>query len=151
MLVQALERNGHRVETAASAAEATALASKKDYDVAIIDYVLPGKRGLDLLQDLRKAQPFLRSIIISGQIDHDVFDAADLERQLKDRIAADRYLPKPARIDDLTAAIEAVMAPTTAGDWQTMAANAVASQSVKAKEVKEMDQALRKAKKKRGK
>jgi DNA-binding response OmpR family regulator len=151
MFARALERIGHKVDTAASAPEAIALASKKDYDVAIIDYVLPGKRGLDLLQELRKAHPFLRSIIISGQIDHDVFDAADLEQKLKDRTAADRYLPKPARLDDLTAAIETVMAPMTAGDWQQMAANAVASQAVKAKEVKEMDQALRKARKKRSK
>ena len=151
MLSQALELADHKVDTAASATAAVALAARKDYDVAIIDYVLPGKRGLDLLQELRSAHPFLRSFIISGQIDHDVYDAADLERQLKDRIAADRYLPKPARIEDLLAAIEAVMAPATAGDWQRMAANVVASQTVKAKEVKEMDKALRKAKKKPGK
>ena len=151
MVGQALTRLGHKVELAGSASEAAALVAKKTFDLAIIDYVLPGKRGLDLLQDLRKVNPFLRSIIMSGQIDHDVVDAADLEKQLKERIAADRYLAKPTRLEDLTAAINEVMAPTAAGDWQKMAANAVAAQTVRSKEVKDMDRVMRKAKKRREK
>src|SRR6266571_4939644 len=101
MFVDALKLKGHNVDAAASADEAMKLAAKQSYEVAVIDYVLPGKRGLDLLQDLRGNQKFLRSIIISGQIDHDVLDAAALEKQLKERIAADRYLPKPTSIDSL--------------------------------------------------
>jgi DNA-binding NtrC family response regulator len=147
MFAQALTRIGHTVEVAASANEAIELTARKTFDVAVIDFVLPGKRGLDLLQELRKSRPFLRSIIISGQIDHDVFDAADLEKQLKDRIAADRYLAKPTRFEDLQAAIEEVMAPTTKGDWKEIAANAAAAQSVRSKEIKDLDRAMRKARK----
>jgi DNA-binding NtrC family response regulator len=147
MFAQALTRAGHKVEVAASAKEAMELATKRTFDVAVIDFVLPGKRGLDLLQELRKSRPFLRSVIISGQIDHDVLDASDLEKQLKDRIAADRYLPKPTRFEDLQAAIEELMAPSTKGDWKELAANAAAAQSVRSKEVKDMDRAMRKARK----
>jgi DNA-binding response OmpR family regulator len=114
----------------------------------VIDYVLPDKRGLDLLQDLRRRQPFLRSIIISGQIDHDVLNAGELEKTLKERIAADRYLTKPTDIETLVRAIDEVLKPAAAGDWKQMASDAVAAQDVRKKHVKEMDRALLKARKK---
>jgi DNA-binding NtrC family response regulator len=149
MLVDALKLRGHTIDAAAGADAALKLAAKNNYEVAVIDYVLPGKRGLDLLQDLRKLQPFLRSIIISGQVDHDVLSAADLEKQLKERIAADRYLPKPTNVDDLTRVIAEILQPAAQGNWQQLAADAVAAKAVKGKSVKEMDKKLRKANKKR--
>jgi DNA-binding response OmpR family regulator len=150
MFRDALRLRGHEVDVAASAAEALVLArSTTGYDVAIIDYVLPGKRGLDLLQELRELNPFLRSIIISGQIDHDALDAGDLEKQLRDRIAADRYLPKPTTMDSLAAAIDEVLQPAREGNWKRMATDAVATQDVKTKDVREMDRTLRKNRKKR--
>jgi DNA-binding response OmpR family regulator len=148
LLAEALALKGHHVDVAASADEASSLAATESYEVAIIDYVLPGKRGLDLLKDLRVRQPFLRSIIISGQIDHDILNASDLEKQLQERIVADRYLPKPASIESLVNAIREVLEPSESGDWQKMAANAAASTKVKSKDVRELDKALRQAQKK---
>jgi DNA-binding NtrC family response regulator len=149
MLVDALKLRGHTIDVATGAEDAIKLASKNNYEVAVIDYVLPGKRGLDLLQDLRKQQPFLRSIIISGQVDHDVLSVADLEKQLNERIAADRYLSKPTNVEDLTRVIADVLQPAAQGNWQQLAADAVAAKAVKGKSVREMDKKLRKAKKKR--
>jgi DNA-binding NtrC family response regulator len=149
MLRDALVLRGHEVHVAASAPAAIELAKTATYDVAISDYVLPGRRGLDLLHDLRKQQPFLRWIIISGQIDHDILDARAVERQLKERVAADRYLPKPASVDSLASAIEQVLEPTKEGNWKQMAADAVATQKVRAKDVRAADKTLRKHRKKR--
>jgi DNA-binding NtrC family response regulator len=149
MLRDALVLRGHEVDAAASAAAALELAKVTTYDVAIIDYVLPGKRGLDLLHELRARHPFLRSIIISGQIDHDVLDAAAVETQLKERIAADRYLPKPASVDSVVRAIDEVLEPTREGNWKRMAADAVARQDVRAKDIRAVDRTLRKHRKKR--
>ncbi len=148
MLLAALKRRGHKVEVAASADEATKLASNRNYDVAVIDYVLPGKRGLDLLQELRRHQPFIKSIIISGQIDHDILDSGELEKQLKERVAADRYLPKPTSIESLERAIDEILRPAADGNWQKMAADAIAAKKVKSRHVKDMDRTLRKARKK---
>jgi len=72
-----------------------------------------------------------------------------LEKQLKERIAADRYLPKPTNIDDLTRVIAEILKPAAQGNWQQLAADALAAKAVKGKNVKEMDKKLRKAKKKR--
>lgn len=149
MLRDALVLRGHEVDVAASATAALDLAKTTTYDVAIIDYVLPGKRGLDLLHELRTGQPFLRSIIISGQIDHDTIDAKAVEAQLKERIAADRYLPKPASVESLAAAIDQVLEPTREGNWKRMAADAVATQNVRAKDVRAADKTLKKHRKKR--
>ncbi len=150
MLSDGLRLAGHQVDVAASAEQALGFAGQNSYDVAILDYVMPGKRGLELLQDLRRIHPFLRSIIITGQVDHDVLDAQELERQLKETILADRYIPKPASMESLTRAIEEVLKPAAAGDWQRMAADAVAAQEVKSKDVKKMDRTMRKARKKKG-
>jgi DNA-binding NtrC family response regulator len=151
MLYDALRLRGHVVDVAAGADDAIRLASLNNYEVAVIDYVLPGRRGLDLLQDLRSKQPFLRSVIISGQIDHDILNASDLEKELRERIAADRYLSKPANVDDLTRVIGEVLEPALQGNWQQIAADAIAAKAVKGKDVKEMDKKLRKAKRPRKK
>ena len=98
MLRDALAVRGHDVDVADSAASAIALAETKAYDVAIVDYVLPGMRGLDLLHQLHLINRFMRSVVMSGQLDHDVVEAKELEKQLKEKIAADRYLPKPVAI-----------------------------------------------------
>ena len=149
MLSDGLRLAGHQVDVAASAEEALTLARQNSYEVAILDYLMPGKRGLELLHDLRRIHQFLRSIIITGQVDHDVLDAHELERQLKERILADRYIPKPASMDSLTRAIDEVLRPAAAGDWQRLAADAVAAQEVKPKDVKQMDRTMRKARKKK--
>lgn len=151
MLRDALKLKGHNVHIAASADEALKLAKERNYDVAVIDFVLPGKRGLDLVHDLREQQPFMRSIIISGQIDHDALDAGTLEKELKNRIAADRYLAKPTSIETLHQAIADVTKPSSDGDWQKMASSAVEGKKVKSKHVREMDRLLSRVTKKPGK
>lgn len=48
------------------------LATLGQVDVFIIDYKLPGKDGLALLAQLRKAQPTAKFIMITGQMDYDL-------------------------------------------------------------------------------
>lgn len=148
-LAEALTLAGHHVDTAASASEALSLADSTTYSVAVIDYVLPGKKGLDLLHSLRAKDPFIRSIIISGQIDHDVLDAAEVEKQLRNQIAADRYLSKPTSVSNLLSSIEEVLQSSSAGDWQQMAEHAVSAHAVTKKKVGEADRNLRAIRKKR--
>lgn len=151
MLRDALHLRHHQVDCAETAPAALELSKKTSYEVAIIDYVLPGMRGLDLLQKLRQDNPFLRSIIISGEIDHDVLDRKEVERQLKERIAADRYLPKPVSQDRLIQMIDEVLAPTSGNqiDWKRISADSVAIRRVKTKDIREMDKALNKNRRKR--
>ena len=149
MLRDALKLRGHVVDTAATADEAIKLAGANPYDVAVVDYVLPGaKKGIDLLHELRVRFPFMRSIIISGQIDHDTLNASELEKQLKERIAADRYLAKPTSTQALGQAIEDLTKPAQDGNWREMASRALSASNVRKKHVKEMNRVLNKATKK---
>lgn len=147
-LRDALLLQGHEVDVAESAQAAIALAKQKAFDLAVIDYVLPGMRGLDLLRELHKLNGFMKSIIISGQIDHDALNTGDLERQLKERIAADRYLPKPVSGPDLAKAIDELCEKGGPVDWKKIAGDAIATQKVKLKDVRSMDQTLKKNRKK---
>jgi DNA-binding response OmpR family regulator len=148
MLRDALTLAGHEVDPAGSSAEALALAGDNPYEIAVIDYVLPGMRGLDLLRELHRVHPFMRSIIMSGQIDHDDLDADELEKQLRDRLAADRYLPKPVPGPDLLRAVNELSREGTAVDWKKVAGDAIGTQKVKAKEVRAMDRTLKKLRRK---
>ena len=150
MLRDALTLRGHHVDATDKAATALDLAAATAYDIAIIDYVLPDLRGLDLLHRLHKKQPFMRSIVISGQIDHDVLDARELEKKLKDRVAADRYLPKPVSVDNLVQTISEVLEGVTGNnvDWKKVASDASATWAVRAKDLKEMNRTLNKNRKK---
>jgi len=149
MLRDALAFRGHDVEVADSATKAIALAETKAYDVAIVDYVLPGMRGLDLLHRLHLINRFMRSVVMSGQLDHDVVEANELEKQLKEKIAADRYLPKPVAVETLNAAIEELCIASREANWKKLAADARDASKVKAKNVRDMDKKLSKSKKKR--
>lgn len=151
MLADALRLRHHIVDCARNAASALQLSETNSYDVAIVDYVLPGMRGLDLLQELRRTNPFVRSIIISGEIDHDALDRAEVERQLKEKIAADHYLAKPVTGDSLLQAIDEVLQPLSGKqiDWKQVAANAITTSRVKKKDVREVDKTLIKNRKKR--
>jgi DNA-binding response OmpR family regulator len=148
MLRDALELAGHDVDTAATATDALREAAKKNYHVAIVDYVLPGKRGLDLVQELKSQHPFIRSIIISGQIDHDILNTVDLENELKERVSVDRYIAKPADVKAILGAITQLLEPSANSDWKSMAADAVAAKTVKKKDVRELDRTLQSSKRK---
>lgn len=115
MLRDALVRKGHEVVVAGDAREAMALPPKPPFEVAIIDYVLPGMKGLSLLNQLRKKYSSIRSIIISGQIDDDILRPSVVEDQLREKTLADRYLPKPFSTEALVSAIEEVMTGPKSG------------------------------------
>ena len=53
------------VSETADAHEALRLVSEQSWDLAVLDIDLPGKSGLDLLQDLKRARPRLPVLILS--------------------------------------------------------------------------------------
>lgn len=57
---------GFAVDVADSGERAVTLCARTHYDVALVDYRLPGMSGLDLLRALRRVDPALRAIMITG-------------------------------------------------------------------------------------
>ena len=83
---------------AGSLAEARALATKFDLDVAILDLGLPDGSGADLIADLRQANPDMRVMVLSASL-----DPAGLEKARN--AGADEIMDKLTPLEEVLAAV----------------------------------------------
>lgn len=112
LLRELLEGAGYAVRTAASGAEALALAQQQAFDLVVNDLRMPGTDGLALWQALQRQQPALarRLLVVTG----------DTLNPAVQRFAADTGCPlldKPFSRRDLLRALQALQnqpAPGTA-------------------------------------
>ncbi|MEO6950846.1 MAG: response regulator transcription factor [Polyangia bacterium] len=102
-IVQGLRQEGHVVDWARDGDDGFQLASKGTgaLDAAIVDVMLPGRSGLELVRDLRARKNNLPVIILSARSD------------VEDRVAglaagADDYLVKPFSFAELVARLQAL-------------------------------------------
>jgi CheY-like chemotaxis protein len=86
------------VETARTAEEGLRIFRKAEWDLVLLDYRLPGSSGLEALDRLRKIDPDVPAIVLTGAGDDQV--AADAIR-----LGADEYLPKDAVLTVLPTAV----------------------------------------------
>jgi two-component system, OmpR family, phosphate regulon response regulator PhoB len=101
-LVRVILGEGYRFVEAGTGHEALELALEMRPDLVILDLMLPGASGLDVLRSLRKDLPGGDTpVIVMSAWGH--ADQAALEA------GADRFLPKPFEPDDLTAMVEEVL------------------------------------------
>ena len=105
LLQRYLSSNGYRVSAAPGAAEARALMKSMEFDLLILDVMMPGESGLDLTQSVRKesAIPILM-LTARG-------DPADRIAGLE--LGADDYLPKPFEPRELLLRVSALLRRAT--------------------------------------
>ncbi len=97
-----LEREGHEVVTAADGVTAFRLARESRPDLLVLDVMLPGRSGFDVLRDLR-AEGLDSAVIMLTARDDLVDRVAGLE------MGADDYVTKPFEPRELVARIGAVL------------------------------------------
>jgi DNA-binding response OmpR family regulator len=102
LLARGLEEEGFVVDLAASAERGDELAFVTDYDLIVLDWLLPGKDGLSLCRDLRQRGTATPILMLTAR------DA------LGDRVAglntgADDYLTKPFAFEELLARSRALL------------------------------------------
>jgi diguanylate cyclase (GGDEF)-like protein len=104
LLQRRLEQEGHKITTAASGLEALELVKKQDFDIILLDLVMPEMNGFEILQTL-KGDPQLRHIpvIMISAIDEMEKIAICIEEGAED------YLPKPFNVALLRARIGACL------------------------------------------
>ena len=66
MIKKMLERAGHEVDVALNGKEGMALFEKNKPDLLITDIIMPEKEGLETIFELRRTNPDLKIIAISG-------------------------------------------------------------------------------------
>jgi DNA-binding response OmpR family regulator len=100
-LTARLQRRGFAASAAGSGADAIRAAGERVIDVVLLDLKMPGMDGMATLRELRRVDPRLRVIVLTG---HGTV-ASGIEGM---QTGADDYLQKPADIETLCTAIVAV-------------------------------------------
>ncbi|MCB9871574.1 MAG: sigma-54-dependent Fis family transcriptional regulator [Ectothiorhodospiraceae bacterium] len=97
-----LERHGYAVTTAGSAEEGLARAETFRPDVVVMDYMLPGRNGIDALGELRARDPEVKVLLVTGQGSVQV--AVDAMKA-----GASDYLSKPVVLKELKLLIDKLL------------------------------------------
>ncbi len=99
-LVRGLEAEGHAVSCAADGLAGERLALEDGVDLVILDRMLPGRDGLEVLTAIRRARPSLPVIVLTAR------DAIADRVEGLDRGATD-YVTKPFAFEELAARVRA--------------------------------------------
>jgi DNA-binding NtrC family response regulator len=67
ILAQRLQARGLNVEVATTGEKAIALTKAKDFDAVLLDLSMPGMDGIAVLREMKKTNPVLQIIILTGQ------------------------------------------------------------------------------------
>jgi two-component system copper resistance phosphate regulon response regulator CusR len=97
-----LEQEGHAVDLLNDGTDAAEQVWTIDYDCVVLDLMLPGRSGFQILRDIRSRKPQLPVLILTAK------------DSLEDRVAgldggADDYLVKPFALAELTARLRALL------------------------------------------
>jgi DNA-binding response OmpR family regulator len=97
-----LEEEGFAVDVLHDGDEAGMQAQMVDYDGVVLDLMLPGRSGFQVLRDMRSRKPELPVLILSAQ-------ASPEERVAGLNGGADDYIGKPFILAELSARIRALL------------------------------------------
>ncbi len=101
-VVDALTFEGFDTRVGRDGHEGLELALRCACDLILLDLVMPGPGGLDILREVRAARPGMPVIILTAR-----GDESDRVAGLK--LGADDYVVKPFSVRELLARVEAVM------------------------------------------
>jgi DNA-binding response OmpR family regulator len=104
-IVDALEFAGYEALSASDGEEGMRMAVRVGHDLLLLDLILPGRGGLEILAEVRTCRPAVPVIILTA-----CGEEADRVKGLK--LGADDYVVKPFSVKELLARIEAVMRRT---------------------------------------
>ncbi len=93
-LTRLLEKRGYRVSTAADGLAALELLEQMDFDIVLLDVLMPGIDGISVLKEIKKRKPLTEVIILTG--------ATSVNTGLEGiQLGAVHFLLKPIHLDTL--------------------------------------------------
>lgn len=118
-----LEQDGMEVECAYDGEEALNMAREKEYDIILLDLMLPKLNGLEVCQQIREFSNV--PIIMLTAKDNDMDKIMGLE------YGADDYITKPFNILEVKARIKAIMRRTSSRDREASGPKTVVNGDLK--------------------
>jgi DNA-binding response OmpR family regulator len=114
-VVDALSYAGYTVLEAGDGHEGRQMALRREFDLLLLDMVLPGVLGLEILREVRNVRPTLPVIILSAR-------GEENDRVSGLRLGADDYVVKPFSVTELLARVAAVLrrSPSRPSDVETL-------------------------------
>ncbi len=101
-VVDVLEFEGYAILEAERGDTGLEMALGRTYDLLLLDLVLPGLAGLEILRQVREQRPTLPVIILSAR-------GEETDRVAGLKLGADDYVVKPFSVKELVARVEAVL------------------------------------------
>jgi len=100
---------GYQVQTVRNGQEGLKMAMEKQFDLLLLDLMLPGMNGYEICRRIKNEKPELPIIMITAR-------GTEMDKIAGLDIGADDYLTKPFSIPELLARIRAVLRRTKPGD-----------------------------------
>jgi DNA-binding response OmpR family regulator len=108
-LARGLEAEGFTVDAARNGREGLKRARRDQYDLVLLDLLLPGLDGLSVLHELNRLRPDMPVVIVSAR--------SDLQTKLRGfGLGAADYLSKPFSFDELIARIHVQLRRNGSGE-----------------------------------
>ena len=104
LLCKVLSDHGFEADSALDGEDGLSKATEKDYEMILLDLMLPKKNGEEILRELRKTKN-TPAIVLSAK--NEVVNRIELLR-----LGADDYISKPFDVDEVILRIEAVLRRT---------------------------------------
>jgi DNA-binding response OmpR family regulator len=101
-IVEVLQCAGYEVLEAACGDRGIEMAVQQSYDLLLLDLMLPGKTGIEILAEVRKTRPTQPVIILTAR-------GEERDRVEGLKTGADDYVVKPFSVKELLARVEAVL------------------------------------------
>ncbi len=106
LVTRTLNRTGkYRVVEAASGREALALFESTSPDLILLDIILPGMNGYEILEKIRSSPQLQTTPVV-------ILSLKDLDKEQNRHSMADGYLPKPFTADDLSRTVNKFIKPS---------------------------------------
>lgn len=101
-LTRLVKNRGFQVDTAADGTAALTLLKENDYDIVLLDVLMPGIDGIAVLMEIKKLKPLTEVIMLTGN--------TSVETGIEGmRLGAFDYLLKPVDLDNLYLCLKEAM------------------------------------------